>query len=372
MRKFFRSIIESCVTGCAKVVLKRHHPTVIAITGSAGKTTTKELVGAVLRQKYGRAQVLVGHGNLGTTLGVPMALLRLNISLLDLKGFWVAIILIILPLLAFFKMLGYCLFLPYARFVVVEVSADRPGDILPTARYLKPWATIVTNIGPAHLELFKTVEAVAREKQILVEYTQSDGYVFLSQSDNFTKQIAEQSKAKIVYINQTGIAFGKDVAQQLGKILGIDLAVSKDALQSAYQPKARFEIKKGINDTTIIDSSYNANPVSVKAVLEKVKELTPKNSRLVVVLGDMLELGKDAKRYHEEIGRSAAQQADYFVAIGPLSAAMKSDFHTLEPAAATEHLLKQIRRGDTILVKASHGMHLDSIVKALEKEHHAS
>jgi UDP-N-acetylmuramoyl-tripeptide--D-alanyl-D-alanine ligase len=357
MKKQIRKIIEAILTTCAQLIIWRHQPKVIAVTGSAGKTTTKYIIGSVLEAGFGD-KVLIGHGNLATLTGVPLALVGLRVS-----DFNPLVWILILPWVAL-KTILIMVWPFYYSHVVLEVAADLPGGIDIISRYLKPLVSVVTNVGPAHLEYFKTVEGVAREKACLVVHTRPEGLVVLNGDDPLVVKMANQTQAEVKLLHEKADTFARVAATTIGNWLGLSQEVIDHGLANIELPKSRLDILTGKSDTTIIDSTYNANPVSMKAALEKLGSF---EGRKIAVLGDMLELGPDAKKYHQEIGVLARANADYVIGIGPLSENMISDFWTESRTAALKHLLEVIRPGDTILIKASHGMHLEEIVTEMKE-----
>lgn len=372
MRKIIRIIVEKIYTVCAHSVLMRHHPVVIAVTGSAGKTTTKEIIGSVCARGFGARTVRVGFGNLGTTTGVPMALLNLPISVLDMGNGWGGLVLILLVPVMILKALWYGIYPYFPQYVVFEVSADTPGDIKSVARYLRPMITVITTIGSAHLVNFKSRGGVAKEKFTLAAYTPHHGTVILPATDAREFSIEKYTQAHIIRVQEKGLDFGVRAAREVGLILGIGTKDIEYGIRHAPRPHGRLDMFTGLHGTTIIDSSYNSNPDSVEAVLTYIADHTPKKSRKIAILGDMLELGADAPKLHAEVGARARRYCDLLISVGPLSKIMKADYHADTCDDALRYILNHMQSNDTILIKASHGMHLEHIVNALRKEHNDS
>lgn len=359
MRSFFRKLTESILTYCAKITLWRYSPYIIAITGSAGKTTTKYTVGEVLKSGLGTDRVRVGFGNLSTVSGVPLAIL--DIQTIDLNPLsW----LIILPW-AIIKTVYIFLSFSFPHYLVLEVAADRPGDIEKIAKYLHPSVSVVTNVGPSHLQYFKNIQNVGQEKSALVKNTSRSGLVILNKNDDEVNLMAKLTTAEVIYLNCSSSDFAIESAKIIGKKLDINENKLKTGIRSVKLPSGRFDLLTGKKDTLIIDSSYNANPVSVRDALLQLAKVAG-SRRKIIVLGDMLELGSQSIKYHQEIGRLARLTGDYLMAIGKYSSVMPADFKTLNLKEAIDHLLSIIQTGDTILIKASHGMHLEQVVSALK------
>lgn len=372
MRHTIRLLVENIYTLCARIVLYRHHPIVIAITGSAGKTTTKEIIGSVCVRGFGARSVRVGFGNLGTTAGVPMALLNVPISILDMGNGWGGLVLILLVPVMIVKTLWYCLYPFFPHYVVLEVSADTPGDISLLARYLCPTVSVITNIGSAHLVNFTSRGGVAKEKFMLARYTLPHGSVVLPADDAKEFSVEKYTRARIIRVQEKGLAFGVRAAREVGLVLGIGTKDIDYAVRHAPKPHGRLDTFVGLRGATIIDSSYNSNPDSVIAVLTYITDHTPKKSRIIAVLGDMLELGADAPALHKRVGEYARKHVDLLICVGPLSRAMNADYHADTCDDALGYILNHITSNDTIVIKASHGMHFDRIVSALRKENHAT
>ena len=365
MKKVFRTISEEILIIFARLVLWRHRPIIIAVTGSSGKTTTKEVIGSALGAATG-GNVLIGFGNLGTVAGVPLSVLKINVNLLDISQISFIFTSILIMIFASLKTLFYLLSPFYPKYLVLEVSADRIGDIKKTAVYLRPDISVITNISAAHLEHFNTLEGVKKEKEQLAIHTKVSGLVVIFGNIDLSAKIKDVTKAKTVIIRGNMLDFASNAANEIGKWLKLNPKKIEQGAQTAKLPEGRFDIHSGIKGTTVIDSSYNANPLSVEYALQKLNHFVKDNGRKIIVLGDMLELGKDTLKYHREIGEKAKAISDYLITIGPNSKEMPSDYYCLNIADAYNHLLRLIAPGDTILIKGSHGMHLNKLVNKLK------
>lgn len=372
MRHIIRLFVEKIYTMCAQMVLYRHHPIVIAITGSAGKTTTKEIIGSVCVRAFGARNVRVGFGNLGTATGVPMALLHIPISVLDMGNGWGALVLVLLIPVMVLKALWYYIFPFFPHYVVLELSADKPGDIAYIARYLRPTISVITTIGSAHLVNFTSRTGVAKEKFTLAHYTSLQGYVLVTRDDAHEFSIDVYTQAHIVRIKEKGLLFGARAAREVGLILGIGSRDIDYGVAHAPKPHGRLDTIAGIHGVTCIDSTYNSNPDSVMTVIDYFAKHAPAKSRKIAILGDMLELGKDAPALHAQVGAYARRHVDLLISVGPLARAMKADYHADTCEDAKRYILNHLEPNDTILIKASHGMHLERIVNALRKDNHAT
>ena len=346
---------------------------VIAVTGSNGKTTVKEMLVSILRLQ---APVLATKGNLNNDIGVPLTLFGFGDE---------------------------------HRYAVIEMGANHPGEILWLSRITQPTVALITQCAPAHLEGFGTIEGVARAKAEIYTGLDKDGIAVINADDNFaglwragTKNLrqisfglkggADVTAHSIVISAATG---GTDfvlhtpageigVSLQLAGLhnvmnalaaaacatgLNIALEVVRDGLQNIKTVKGRLERKAGFNNSTVIDDTYNANPVSLAAALNVVKPLA---GRHWLALGDMGELGAGAEDLHAEAGRIAKQSGiERLFATGPLSRAAVSAFgagaeHFSDVARLVEKVRMEITPNVIILVKGSRAMQMERVVRGLE------
>lgn len=347
---------------------------VVGITGSNGKTSTKDLTAAVLGQRY---RVTKTEGNFNNHIGLPLTMLRARGS--DEVG-------------------------------VFEMGMNHPGEIAPLAELAKPDLAIITNIGVAHIEFMKTREAIALEKGMLAEALPTSGTVILSAEDDFSESIAARTSARAVLAGigagevqakalqpgATGTRFelsadGRSVAAELpvpgahmvqnavlaaaaGRALGLSLEESAAGFQKLNLTKGRLE-QKIVRGIHILDDTYNANPDSMVAALRTLAAL-PTNGRRFAVLGAMGELGGEAERGHRRVGEVAARERiDCLITVGASAAwiadsaqrggiAQVQQTETIEQATA---LLGQLARsGDIVLIKGSRSAKMERIVEGLQ------
>lgn len=347
---------------------------VIAVTGSVGKTTTKELVAAVLGTRY---SLLKNEGNLNSEIGLPVVLLELTRK--------------------------------HQR-AVLEMGMWASGEIAFLCDIAAPEIGIVTNVGPSHMERLGSIDAIADAKAELVEALPEDGVAILNADDPLVAAMAERTQANVltygltegadvraeeivshglsgvqfvlvhgderepVYSHLPGRAMVSNAlaAAAAGIIDGMELAEVAAALTDAQVP-ARLRAHRGINGSTLIDDTYNASPASMRAALELLGELP---GRKIAVLGDMRELGASEIEGHQEVGRLAAEVADLIFAVGELGrwigdAAIQAS-HTgvqimMEKSAVATVLLPQLQPGDVVLLKASRALALESLLDELEE-----
>ncbi len=333
--------------------LLRDRPFVIAITGSIAKTSTKQAVGAVLRAAYGEKQVRVGFGNLNTELGVPLAILGFELDFYQMKVSWQWAIILIQALWA-------GLFGRLPRYLVLEMGAERPGDLAKLTAFVKPDIGVVTVIGEAHLMNYSSQEALANEKAEVVRAVKPNGVAVIYHRGPFRDLLVNAAAVPVVEFDCDVADIARTVAMTIGRQLEIEEERITRALASTWQPAGRMRIIEG--EYTVIDDSYNASPTSMRSALEQLSKGT---GRRVAVLGAMLELGDNEERFHEEVGQYARKHADYIIAIGELAKHYRADewYETSDEAAAK--VVAFLRKGDSILVKGSHGIRTDKIVEAI-------
>jgi UDP-N-acetylmuramoyl-tripeptide--D-alanyl-D-alanine ligase len=347
-----------------------------AVAGSNGKTTTKELLASVLRQKLA---TLWSEASFNNDIGVPLTLLRLEKS---------------------------------HQAAVLEAGTNHPGELAPLVKMIRPNYGIITCIGREHLEFFGDVAGVAREEGWLAESLPADGKLFVNGDDEWTGRIAERTRASVVRVGfsdrndwraralrpgRQGVTFQVDgpkadfaggyriqllgrhqvanalFALALGVELGLDRAEIARGLADCKAPKMRLELWE-LSGVRVLDDAYNANADSVLAALQTLMEL-PCNGRRVAVLGDMAELGGHSEAAHEEIGRCAAELGiGQLFAVGKMASVMARgargaglnrvfEFADVEAAAAA--VKSFVRSGDVLLLKASRATHLERMAEIL-------
>jgi UDP-N-acetylmuramoyl-tripeptide--D-alanyl-D-alanine ligase len=350
---------------------RRHEVNVVAVTGSVGKTTCKELTAAVLGTKY---RTLKSEANLNTEIGIPLTLLQLTDQ--------------------------------HER-AVLEFGMYARGDIELLSRVALPRVGVVTNIGPVHFERLGSQGAITAAKAELVEALPPDGVAVLNGDDARTAALATRTDARVVYYGQSaqcdvrasdvggrgldGVEFaltakGESVDVRVplpGKhhvypaLAAAAVAVEegfplKDVVQALAEarPELRSRVLPGPNGSTILDDSYNASPASMTAALDLLAELP---GRRIALLGDMLELGAAEEDGHRRVGERAATACDLLLVLGertrPLAEAAKERGAEVRcPAssgAAVDILKQELRDGDHVLIKASRAMAFEEVVLAL-------
>ncbi len=402
-----KKYLQKILRWLAVWTIKKYQPGVIAITGSVGKTSTKEALSAVLKfARFARAS----SGNFNNELGVPLSILG-DWEKISGKYFWPKVVAAsFLRLIFRFK---------YPELLVLEYAVDRPGDIRYLLDIARPQIGIVTAIGeiPVHVEFFSGPEAIAREKSKVVEALPATGFAVLNHDDQAVLEMRSRTKAHVMTygfaedaevritnfenrmennrpagisfkLNHNGSfvpvrldnCFGKSQAYAaaaaacVGLIFGLNLVKIAEALLSYQSPAGRTKLLEGIKKTYLIDDSYNASPLAMHAAIDLMKSLNAK--RKIAVLGDMLEIGKYAPEAHEAVGRLAGKVFDLIFTVGPrakfiaeAAAAVgmprKNIFSFDEAEEAKLKVQELIRKGDLVLIKGSNAMRLDKIVEEI-------
>jgi len=352
---------------------KQYQPLCVAITGSSGKTTVKEMVAAILNLA---GQTLATKGNLNNDIGVPLTLLRLKES---------------------------------DKYAVIELGASAEGEIEYTSKLVCPDVALITNIAPAHIEGFGSIEAISRAKSEIFEGLVENGTAIINLDEPFNTEWEEKLVNKAVFKvssdfkDEADLWLDNIVIQKEGssnfqiksratvldiqlKLLGehnahnalLAAAVAKvfgvkdehivKGLENIKPVPGRLNPLPGIKKLKIIDDSYNANPSSVKAALNLLSNCSDKTA---VILGDMAELGKNSPELHKEIGEWAAKKNILqLVAIGQYAKYVAEGFGQqavvfLNQGEAINQLPKILEDGATVLIKGSRSAQMENIVNTL-------
>lgn len=409
--QFLKRCIVLILTAEARLALLRHKPRIIAVTGSVGKTTTKDAIYAALSPEI---SIRKNQKSFNSEFGVPL-------TILGLENAWNSPIQWLVNLV---RGIGTIVSSDYPKWLVLEVGADRPGDIRTIAKWLRPDIAVITGVPdvPAHVEFFRSPEDLLREKRALAEYLRPGGKLIVSGDDLRMREMRSDfrgacimygiesdndyfaSHEEIVYegsvptgirfrINHEGYslpvaisgALGRPrvyaalAAVAVGECLGVDPVASSNALTAWAPPPGRVRIVPGARGSIIIDDSYNSSPVAALAALDILKDV--KARRKIALLGDMLELGRYSKDSHRKVGERAAEVADMLITVGFRSRAMGEaaldagmqdaqvrEYDLGESGRAGEELLREVQEGDIILVKGSQSVRMEKAVKALMAE----
>jgi UDP-N-acetylmuramoyl-tripeptide--D-alanyl-D-alanine ligase len=359
--------LQSLATAVRKLWGKK----LVGVTGSAGKTTTKEAIAQVLSSKF---QVLKSEGNFNNHFGLPLMLLKLE---------------------------------PEHDIAVIEMGMSHAGEIAALAKIAQPNIGVVTNVAPVHLEFFNSIKGVAAAKRELIESLPPDGIAILNADDEYVSQFGKSFRGKVVTYGTkpsadvraeniesqgpAGTTFSVVYGAQSEKVrlaligahnvlnalaavavavqCGFDLSETANALSSLTAPTKRGEVIQ-VGNITVINDCYNSNPKALEAMIDALSTMPAK--RRIVVAGEMLELGPTAEEAHRKSGTHMAERKiDMLLGVRGLAqsmaasareAGMQAEFVTT-PEEAGAWLAGNTRDGDVVLLKASRGVQLE---RALE------
>ena len=338
---------------------------VIGITGSNGKTSTKELLKYILSAKY---DIHATEGNYNTSIGLPLTLLRLT---------------------------------EYHGVSILEMGANQPGDIEKLCKIAYPTHGLITNIAPAHLEGFGDIQTVANTKGELFKFL-SNGLSFINAADNRVNDLETYGDtitfgltsncdyptdlhhnndgsiiltidAEEIKTNSINLSFAKNViaCSTIASELGLSWEAIKDRILTSQPPKGRCEIKTN-GQITVIDDTYNANVDSTIAAIDYLKAFSG-NGKRIFVFGDMLELGASSEDQHRIIGKKCQkEELSVVFTIGNETIVAHEEInnsilhkHFEQKESLLSNLNEIISEGDKILVKGSRGMRMEEIVEQI-------
>ncbi|HEY4494307.1 MAG TPA: UDP-N-acetylmuramoyl-tripeptide--D-alanyl-D-alanine ligase [Candidatus Paceibacterota bacterium] len=404
-----RKIIAYILRLESELVLWKYRPKVVLITGSVGKTSTKDAVYAVLSKV---THVRKSEKSYNSEIGLPLTILGVPNAWNNPLG-WAQNI---------FN--GLWLFIwphPYPKWLVLEVGVGKPGDIKRTASWLHSDAIIITGIGdmPPHIEFFSSHKHLVEEKTSLIQTLKKDGMLILNGDDKVVLEMKEKTKNiiliygfeegadilgsadSIFYTDKgepEGIIFRADVegtslpvvidgvfgrnhvyaslaALALAYSQKFNLVTAVGALKNYDVPAGRMRLLEGINNSLLIDDTYNSSPLAAKSAIKTLGEVKT-TGRRVAVLGDMLELGKHTIEAHKNIGKLAKEVVDVLVVVGPRAQAIKEGaieegmnkeniFEFINSNEAGKFMKNFVKRNDLILIKGSQGMRMERAVEAI-------
>lgn len=399
-----KAAITTILNVIARSILRKYRPAVVMVTGSVGKTSTKDAIAAALSGRY---YLRASEKSYNSELGVPLTVIGAPTPWSDPLG-WLTVIL---------KGISIVL-LPthYPKLLVLEVGADHPGDLARILSVATPSAVVVTRLPdvPVHVEAYAD-PAEVREEEFSPAYALPHGApLIISADDAFTRTLKGGVHASVTYygygadagVRITDAQFNADApgmratlrmgdetceieapgvigTQQLyapAAAVAVALALGvkvKDALKglASYEPPpGRARVLSGKHGVTLIDDTYNASPAAVEEALKSL--LLVKANRRIAVLGDMLELGRYSSSEHERIGTLVRDYADLLVTVGTRASAMRqtalasgmSELQVLSfenASEAVEPVAELLKDGDVVLVKGSQGMRMERIVERL-------
>lgn len=357
-------ILESYVVFWARCVYFLRKPYIIGITGSVGKSTTTAMVAAVL--SHVDAKSIVGKvgcttSNMNDDLGVSATLLRFDHVLeLPWNYFHRALLLCSLPFRALFVALG-----DYPKVMVLECGVGDTANFRHLVTIAPPNISVVTRIGAAHLQKLGTIEGVIEEKGELVRAVPQTGLVILGQTHEYVDKLEKLSKAPVVRVTGEGAELSKNIAREICKKMRVPEEVVTSTLQYFKNPQGRLNWLK-IGNITVIDDTYNANPLSMRLGLDTLAKVNGLETRRLAILGGMGELGEEGIRYHEEIGIYAQSRSDVLIGIGELSKHYRPAIWFEDSETCANQIENLILAGDCILVKGSASARMSLIVSKLK------
>ncbi len=357
-------ILENLLRFFSRQILKEYKPEIIGITGSVGKTSAKEAIFAVLSFEYNVRRNIKSYNN---EIGVPLTIIGIKTGGHSFWG-WLKV---------FYKACKLLLFKnkDYPQILVLEMGADKVGDIKYLVDFVPPKIGVLTAIAETHLQAFKDLKGVLKEKEKVVTELLKEGFAVLNYDDENVLSIKDKLKARVITFGFSEEAnvragellfsgleqdfcetqyqweckiwgtnfkvsyegstvpvflphcFGKQqayaalAATSVGIAYGMNLVDISEALRQYRSPNGRMKLIAGIKYTLIIDDTYNSSPLAAKAALEVLKMIDlPEGKRKIAVLGDMLELGERSDEAHREIGFKVVESGiDYLVTVGPES-----------------------------------------------------
>jgi UDP-N-acetylmuramoyl-tripeptide--D-alanyl-D-alanine ligase len=408
LKDTIRNAILFFLTLEARAVLHRRKPKVMVVTGSVGKTSTKDAAFTALKSTV---FVRKSEKSFNSDIGVPL-------TILGLPNGWSNMFIWMQNL-----MKGFLLIFagtPYPSWLIIEVGADRPGDISRSLAWVKPDVVITTRFPevPVHVEFYDSPEAVAEEELFPLSLLASRGVAIMNYGDarsmayplpeNVTRltygiekdadvrgtRYRFTSKKGMVtgisfdvsyneekaHVNLAGVVGQGHMSAVLAGIAGavatgVSLADAASAFTHHVTPPGRLRVLQGAGESVLIDDTYNASPVATEEALRTLKD-APVSGKRIAVLGDMFELGKFSIQEHARIGRLTYEATDIVVTVGVRARTIaetardsgmpESRVHIFENSeSAIQFLTSFVGAGDTVLIKGSQGMRMEKITKAL-------
>ncbi len=390
----------------AKLVLKKYKPKIVGITGSVGKTTTKGVTEALLEEKF---HIRASQASFNNQIGLPLTILGLGTS--NSYGVWSK---------NFFKSLKLLLIkdVNYPEILVLEMGADRIGDI----QYLNSIApadvAVLTEVSAAHVEWFGSVEKIFEEKTDIFEGKKDQICIINLDSEYIAKRFESlkydlQGKTLVTYGFKSdstvrasnfvlkgakGVSFelkyvGEEVKIEMKRLfskhsiysvlaatsvalsLGMKLVEIAKRLEDISLEKGRMNLLQGINDSLVLDDSYNSSPLACKQALKTLSDFGT-SGRKIAVLGDMLELGELSKQEHKDMGKyiSKLGNIDLLITCGEQARYIgegfdgEKGFHFENSENAKPFVVEKIKQGDVILTKGSQGSRMEKVIKEIMLE----
>jgi len=402
----------------AKWILKKYKPDIIGITGSVGKTSTKEAVYAVMSKKF---KVRKNIKNYNNEIGVPLTIIGTE------SGFRSAIKWF--KIFARAKLMIFKKDKDYPQVLILEMAADKPGDIEYLTKMAPCKIGVITAIGHVHTEYFGKLEKVIEEKKVMISHLKEDNFAVINKDDEIVDGLVDQTKAKVItygidteadvraleihtstemkpdgdvdikgtnfkisyqgstvpiflpWVVGRGHVLSALAAACVGIIYGMNLVEVSEALINYKPQPGRMHIIKGIKHTVLIDDSYNSSPKAAQMALMELSQVNlGGDNKKYAILGDMLELGDYTEEMHRQVGEEVVKNGiDYLVTVGSkaldiakgaqaagMSADKMFDFDKSEEAG--RFVQDRMAKGDILLIKGSQGVRMEKIVKEVMAE----
>jgi len=418
----FKSLLQYWLRILSKKILKKYKPDIVGITGSVGKTSSKEAIAMVLQNKF---TVRPSVKNYNNEIGLPLAIIGVEKTPGKSILGWAMVFLKA-------KKLIFKRDKNYPEILVLEMGADKPGDIEYLTEFAPCKVGVLTFISHAHTEFFKTLKKIAQEKRIIISHLRQDGFAVLNFDNELVMQSAAITKAEVVTygfkegadLRATDVNVLKDLPDQMvvragwptglnfkvlykgsvvpvylpgvmaksaisaalsglavGTIFGVNLVEGAQALSKLEGLPGRMRLIPGIKNTLIIDDTYNSSPEAAKVAVEALAQVVVKDgAERYAALGDMLELGLETENAHRELGFKVAELGiDNLITVGE---AAKHTAQAAKEAGLDEHrvasfatsreagkfLQEKLKPGDAVLAKGSQGVRLEKLVKEIMAE----
>lgn len=411
-----KNILQSILRELSKKILEKYKPDIIGVTGSVGKTSSKEAIACILETKFSVRRNIKNYNN---EIGLPLTIIGIEKTPGRSLWGWLRVIIKAKKLILITDK-------NYPEILVLEMGADKPGDISYLTNLAPCKVGVLTMISHAHTEFFKTIKKIAQEKRIIISHLRQDGFAVLNFDSDTVMQNIGATKAEIItygfkdgadlrvtdvnIINNDstewpaglnfkvlykgnvvpvflpGVISRSAISAALaglavGTIFGVNIIEGSQALSKLEGLPGRMRLIDGIKHTLIIDDTYNSSPEAVKMALEALSHIEVRQSaRRYAALGDMLELGPETENTHREIGFKVAElELDFLITVGEAAkytalAAKEAGFDENKIASfansveAGRFLQEKMAQGDVILVKGSQGVRMEKLVKEVMAE----
>lgn len=407
MKEILKKLVVLVVTWEARLVLFRYKPRVVGVTGSVGKTTTKDAIAAVLSGSY---SARASQKSFNSELGVPLTVLGCDTAWTSVIG-WLRVMVRGMSLI----FLSH----EYPEWLVLEMGVDHPGDMRRLSKWVKLDVAVITLVGdtPVHVEFFDSPRELFNEKSLILKALKKKGVAVLGFDDEKVRGLAGVVKTRVYTFGHNaeadvhgdyyaveydkaghpeGISFkvlwegnvapvrlhgilGEHImypvlaALTVGLSQGLNFVHMTEDLGLFKGPNGRMHLVEGMNGSTIIDDTYNSSPVAALQALQTLQKISIQGKKFVV-LGDMMELGQHSVEAHASVGEEAASVADALICVGTRAAAIGEvarqkgleDVTTF--ATATEagaHIRERLASGDVVLIKGSQSIRLERAVELL-------